>query len=78
MSVTDACTEIEAGSGIQFCPTAAGALVSVVRSASARPSFHQARCECLSCGAHTTANVGYKVAGQCPNCKSFELAEIVD
>jgi HD domain/GAF domain len=70
--------EIEAGSGTQFCPTTAAALTSIVRSASERtaPAFHEARCECLSCGAHTTSNVGYKVAGQCPNCKSFELAEI--
>jgi response regulator RpfG family c-di-GMP phosphodiesterase len=79
MSLADTCAEIEAGSGTQFCPTAAGALVSIVRNASERtaPVFHQARCECLSCGAHTVSNVGYKVAGQCPNCKSFELAELL-
>ncbi len=78
VSVADACAEIEAGSGTQFCPTSASALVSIVRSASERPApaFHQARCQCLSCGAHMTTNVGYKVAGQCPNCQSFDLAEL--
>jgi predicted Zn-ribbon and HTH transcriptional regulator len=75
MSVADACAEIEAGSGTQFCPQAAGALVSTVRDRTAH-AFHQARCECRNCGAHTTSNVGYKIAGQCPNCQSFELSEL--
>jgi Zn finger protein HypA/HybF involved in hydrogenase expression len=39
-------------------------------------AFHRARCECRGCGAHTMADVGYKVAGQCPNCGSYDLAEV--
>ncbi|MGH3601203.1 MAG: HD-GYP domain-containing protein [Pseudonocardiaceae bacterium] len=78
MSVADACAEIAAGSGTQVCPAAAAALLALVRSTGEPAPFHEARCECLNCGAHTTSNVGYKVAGQCPNCKSFELSEITE
>ena len=36
------------------------------------------RCACQACGAHTIATVGYKVAGNCPNCGSYELSPVID
>jgi ribosomal protein S27AE len=40
------------------------------------PQLTLARCACGRCGAHTFTNVGYKVAGSCPNCGSFDLARV--
>ncbi|MDQ6834896.1 MAG: GAF domain-containing protein, partial [Actinomycetota bacterium] len=39
-------------------------------------AYHQGRCACGDCGAHTTTGVGYKVAGCCPNCGSYDLVEV--
>jgi len=44
----------------------------------ARGPLHRARCECRHCGVHTITNVGYKAAGSCHNCGSFELVPITD
>ena len=33
----------------------------------------QVRCECVGCGAHIVAQTGYRLAGQCGNCGSYEL-----
>jgi Zn finger protein HypA/HybF involved in hydrogenase expression len=38
--------------------------------------LHTARCECRNCGVHTMASVGYKVAGTCPNCGSFDMVPV--
>jgi hypothetical protein len=40
------------------------------------PRLHRARCECRRCGAHTITYVGYKIAGGCSNCGSYELVAI--
>ncbi len=40
--------------------------------------LHRARCACRRCGVHTITDVGYKVAGNCHNCGSFELVPIAD
>jgi hypothetical protein len=40
------------------------------------PTLRTARCECRNCGVHTMAAVGYKVAGACPNCGSFDMAPV--
>jgi len=32
------------------------------------------RCACQHCGAHVMAHVSWRVAGQCMNCGSFDLA----
>ena len=31
------------------------------------------RCECGGCGAHIVVQTGYRLAGQCGNCGSYEL-----
>ncbi len=48
------------------------------KPATARPHvpFHRGRCHCLVCGTHTIADVGFRVAGQCPNCHSYQLEEL--
>lgn len=44
-------------------------------SATARAArLQQRRCQCRQCGAHAVADVGLRVAGQCPNCRSYDLA----
>ena len=40
--------------------------------------LHRARCECRRCGVHMITDVGFKVAGSCRNCGSFELVPIAD
>ena len=37
------------------------------------PAAGTLRCRCASCGAHVTAQSGYRIAGQCQNCGSYEL-----
>lgn len=37
------------------------------------PRFRRMRCACRRCGAHTITDVGFVVAGSCPNCRSYEL-----
>jgi hypothetical protein len=40
------------------------------------PVWQRMRCACRHCGVHTVTNVGYTVAGHCPNCGSYELTPI--
>ena len=40
------------------------------------PEWQRMRCACRRCGVHTVTNVGYTVAGHCPNCGSYELIPI--
>jgi hypothetical protein len=47
------------------------------RSAGVAPSpLRRARCECRRCGVHMITDVGFKVAGSCRNCGSFDLVPI--
>jgi hypothetical protein len=46
------------------------------RSYADSPTFRRMRCACQRCGAHTVTNVGFVLAGNCSNCKSYELIPI--
>ena len=50
----------------------------VGRSVHPVPPFplRRVRCECRHCGVHTVTDVGFRVAGNCCNCGSFELVPV--
>jgi hypothetical protein len=73
----------------KFADAAEPARGDAARDWSARPSIvgrsvhpvppfpmRRVRCECRRCGVHTVTDVGFRVAGSCCNCGSFELVPV--
>lgn len=54
-------------------PAADAAGMHNVTPLTGRPSAPTMRCECASCGAHVTVRRSWQLAGQCGNCRSYEL-----
>jgi hypothetical protein len=40
------------------------------------PSPQVVRCACAVCGTHTNAVKTFRITGSCPNCGSFDLAQV--
>lgn len=81
LTMEDALLEIASRAGAQFCPEAVRSFLSIrqpslVEERRQQTSGLRARCECLDCGTHTAADVGSHVAGQCPNCRSYNLVAV--